>query len=120
MILLDNFYTIDSLNHQENEIIANITLDKNHSIFDGHFPDNPVTPGVVQLEIIKEILSRHYQRKMNMISLSNCKFLAILNPIEHPKVELKLSFKEEDGSVKVSGTISHADSQFLKVAAVYQ
>lgn len=120
MILLNNFYSIDSFESSENEIIARLNIDKHHSIFDGHFPSNPVTPGVVQLEIIKELLNHQFKRKMHLVSLSNCKFLAILNPIETPKIEVQITLKEEDGLIKISGTIRSEETQFLKVAAAYQ
>lgn len=120
MILLNSFYSIDSFESSENEIIARLHIDQHHSIFDGHFPNNPVTPGVVQLEIIKELLNHQFKRKMNLVSLSNCKFLAILNPTETPKIEVQLTLKEEDGVIKISGTIRSEETQFLKVAAVYQ
>ena len=120
MILLNSFYNINSFQTTDKEIIAGITINKDHSIFEGHFPNNPITPGVVQLEIVKELLGEKYQRKMNLVSLSNCKFLAILNPLETRIVEVQLTFNEEDGVIKISGTIRSEGTQFLKVAAVYQ
>ena len=53
MILRDTFYKINTLKFQENVLEAEISIDAKHAIYEGHFPNNPVTPGVVQLEMVK-------------------------------------------------------------------
>lgn len=120
MILLDNFYTISSIQLENDVLNATLKLNPAHSIFDGHFPENPVTPGVVQMEIIKELLATHFNRPISLVSMSNCKFLAILNPNETPTVDVIISIKEEDGNLKVNATITFEDKGYLKLAAVYR
>lgn len=120
MILQDNFYTISSIQLENDTLNATLKLNASHSIFEGHFPENPVTPGVVQMEIIKELLATHYNRPIALVSMSNCKFLAILNPTETPIVDVTISIKEEDGNLKVSATIAFEEKGYLKLAAVYK
>ncbi len=120
MILQDKFYTITSLNFENGLIEAAITIAANHEIFKGHFPGNPVTPGVVQLEIIKELLSTHFERVVHLKTLNTCKFLAILNPNETPNVSVKLSIlPNESDSIKISGQILADSTTFLKIQAEY-
>lgn len=120
MILQDKFYTITSLNHENGLIEAIINIDANHEIFKGHFPGNPVTPGVVQMEIIKELLSTHLKRTVHLKTLSTCKFLAILNPNETPNVNVKISIlPNETDSIKISGQILADSTTFFKLQAEY-
>lgn len=120
MILKDSFYNVQSLEVVDNNLEANIVIDPKHTIFDGHFPGNPITPGVVQMEIIKELLSVHFGKKANLKTMGNCKFLAILNPNETPQVSVKLSLTtQEDGSIKIAGQLATDKGACLKISAVY-
>jgi len=42
--ILTDFYTLQSYDKNEKSFVANIILNKDHEIFKGHFPGNPVTP----------------------------------------------------------------------------
>lgn len=120
MILHTSFYTIDSSTENENEFNATITIDPKHSIFEGHFPSNPVTPGVAQMEIIKELVSIHFKKGAQLTSMSSCKFLAILNPEETPTIDVKLNYKLENDLCKVTAQLESAGTIFTKLSAVYQ
>lgn len=119
MLLKDTFYQINSLAQEDNQLIAAITLNANAPIFEGHFPGNPITPGVAQLEIIKELLSTYYHREIQLKSISNCKYLAILNPVENPDVQIKLSVTEIENELKVNAVFATESTVFTKSAGVY-
>lgn len=119
MILKDKFYELKDLKKEGNQLLATIELNANDVIFEGHFPGNPVTPGVAQLEIIKEILSTHYERSISLKSISNCKYLAILNPVQNPTVVVSITINEVEGDLKVSAVFSAQETIFTKVAGVY-
>lgn len=120
MLLKDSFYTVIASEPTPEGLVAQLKINADHTIFEGHFPNNPVTPGVVQLEIIKELVSDFMGRKVDLQSLSNSKFLAILNPKETPIVNVKLTIVESEGLIKVSGQIiTTTEIGILKIAAVY-
>lgn len=120
MILKDKFYSINAINEENGNLQAMISIDPKHEIFAGHFPGNPVTPGVVQMEIIKELLSTHFKKPLRLKTMSNCKFLAILNPNETPNVLVKITMLSNDvESLKISGVISSDSITFLKIQAEY-
>ena len=120
MLLKDKFYTVSSLSEENGTIQSTISIDPNHEIFSGHFPGNPVTPGVVQMEIIKELLSIHFNRPLQLKSMNNCKFLAILNPNVTPNINVKLTLLPNDTeAVKISGLIFSESVTFLKIQAEY-
>ena len=107
MLLHNDFYAIAASSQDEGTYNFTVHLNPVHHIFDGHFPGNPVTPGVVQMEMVKELLSIALDKKMNLESMGTCKFLAILNPNETPDVEvaIKTSLSEE-GTTKVTASIT--------------
>ena len=77
-MLRNDFFKINSLDFNGNELISNISLDSEHAIFEGHFPGNPVTPGVVQMQIVKEILEVYFEKKLQLETMGRCKFLNVL------------------------------------------
>ena len=120
MILKDNFYTINELELVENKIHASIKIDSNHSIFEGHFPNNPITPGVVEMEIVKEIVFEGIQKTLKMSKMSNCKFLAILNPLTSSEVNVKIDVLEhENKRIRISAQILDQQTVYLKIGAEY-
>ena len=90
-MLQNNFYTLSSRNDNEKDTIsATVLIDKNHPIFKGHFPEKPVLPGVCLMQIIKDILEDKINKLVFLESISNLKFINIVNPFEHSELEINL------------------------------
>lgn len=120
MLFKDNFYKITASNTVEETSTFTIEIEKGHDIFKGHFPDNPVTPGVAQMEIVKELVSEAKDIDAKLVSMGNCKFLAILNPQENSVVDVVLKISEtEENQLKVSAVIKNEEKSFLKMSAFY-
>ncbi len=119
-MLLENFYTVNNLDIAESIATANITINKDHEIFKGHFPGNPVTPGVCMMQIIKELTEQVVSEKLFMQSSSNVKFMAIINPDVNPDLELTLTILEEDGLFKVKNVTKFEDTVALKLSTTFR
>ena len=120
MLFKDNFYTLHSTKEENDTFIFSIELNKDHSIFQGHFPGNPVTPGVVQMEIVKELVQLSQEKELRLISMPSCKFIAILNPEKNAFVEVELKFSStEDESIKMSAVIKDEQTTYLKMSGIY-
>lgn len=120
MLFKNNFYQILSSSQEDETYTFSIQLNADHAIFKGHFPGNPVTPGVVQIEMIKELTIEATGAKIGLKTMGNCKFLAILNPETdaHVDVILKISTGEEN-EVKVNAVIQNSSAIYLKMGATY-
>lgn len=112
--LLTDLYKLDDLTVVDTSATAKITINKDHIIFKGHFPDNPVMPGVCMMQIIKEITEKITDKKLFMQSASNIKFMAIINPFKTPKLELQLEIIETDEGYKVKNASKFEDTVALK------
>ncbi|RKS96875.1 3-hydroxyacyl-ACP dehydratase [Chryseobacterium defluvii] len=118
--ILTDFYTLQSYEKAENgNFIANIRLNKDHDIFKGHFPGNPVTPGVCMMQIVKELTEEFTGSQLFLKSASNVKFMAIINPVETPELKLQLDIHESEGEVKVKNTTSFGETIALKMSVNY-
>lgn len=117
--ILKNFYELKSHESENNIFRASITLNKDHEIFKGHFPGNPVTPGVCMMQIVKDLAEYFTGSKLFLKTASNVKFMAIINPFETPDLLLELDINEKDGELKVKNTTSFGETIALKLSVIY-
>ncbi len=121
-MILENFYTIENKSSDEDKVnyIFEIKINSKHDIFKGHFPGNPVMPGVCMMQIIKEISQSIVGQKLFMEKCSNVKFLALINPDTNPNLTLELKITNQDGKVKVRNTTKFDDTVALRLSAQYK
>lgn len=122
-MLLDSFYSIKlSGSTEPNSIKTTLNINKDHPIFNGHFPGTPVVPGVCMMQIMKELLEKEVHKSLQLSSAANIKFLSVINPIENPEVlvELKYAVGENDTYV-ADGSISFNNTACFKISkAIYK
>ena len=119
-MLLNDFFEILETNTSSEEVISKIKLNPNHKIFAGHFPNNPLTPGVVQIQIVKEILEKTYGKELQLMTMSRCKFLKILNPNEVPVITIFIKTSVEGNKIKADASGKNNENIFFKLTAIYQ
>lgn len=95
-MFVNSLYFITNTEVTPENIVSEIKINTDHAVFEGHFPNAPVTPGVVQLQIVKEILEAHLKRKLAMKTMRTCKFLEILNPRENANLRIHIKYKQSD------------------------
>ncbi|SEM78134.1 3-hydroxyacyl-ACP dehydratase [Chryseobacterium taichungense] len=119
--ILTDFYTLQSYEQTENgSFTAHISLNKDHDIFKGHFPGNPVTPGVCMMQIVKELSEEFTGLNLFLKSASNVKFMAIINPFETPDLTLQLDITQTEEEVKVKNITSFGETIALKMSVNYK
>ncbi|MFY7844172.1 3-hydroxyacyl-ACP dehydratase [Chryseobacterium gambrini] len=119
--ILTDFYTLQSYEKTENgSFTAQISLNKDHDIFKGHFPGNPVTPGVCMMQIVKELTEEFTGSSLFLKTASNVKFMAIINPFETPDLKIQLDITENEQDIKVKNTTSFGETIALKMSVNYQ
>lgn len=120
-MLLQGFYTLNKVDKlDDGEYEAFIHLNKDHDIFKGHFPGNPVTPGVCMVQILKEITSQIVDKKLVMKSSSNIKFMALINPEKTPDLKLSISIKTDvENEIQIKNTCYFDDTVALKMGIKY-
>ena len=121
-MLLKDFYKIISLEKkeaQQYEVV--ISINEKHEVFKGHFPGNPIMPGVCMMQIIKEITEQITESKLLMESLSNVKFMALINPEVSKELRLVLDVvTTDDDKIKVKNTTYFGETVALKLGSVYK
>ena len=73
-------------------------------VFAGHFPGNPILPGVFQLELTRMAAESVLKCPLTLREVSKAKFRLPISPAENIRVELKLT--EKDGAVQARASFS--------------
>jgi 3-hydroxyacyl-[acyl-carrier-protein] dehydratase len=118
-ILLNDFFEIISQEEEENMLNTTIKLSVNHQIFEGHFPDRPITPGVCLIQIVKEILMHKTQCSLLMVESSNIKFLNPVNPHENDTIMVSITYSFKSTHITVAVIIGNQTNTFCKFQALY-
>ena len=119
-MLIEGLYTVTNVDLEGQELKAQIHLNKDHDIFKGHFPGNPVMPGVCMLQIIKELTERVTSKNLFLEMSSNIKFMAIINPDTNPDLVLNISIAEEEDRVKIKNVSAFNETIALKLNATFK
>lgn len=115
--LLSHFYSeISSTFDPSNSSLfkVQIRLNAEHPIYKGHFEQVPITPGVCQTQIIKEILMEKFQVDLQLRESDSIKFLAMINPQINPELSIDFTIKKTESEFEANAVISHEKTVFTK------
>lgn len=118
-MLLKNFYSVVSTIQNESGYCTELKINKNHQLYKGHFPNRPVTPGVILMQLFKEEAERLTKQKLQLQKASNVKFTAVVDPNEEENLKLHSSLDVSGGVVTLKGTAEHKDCIALKINSVF-
>lgn len=111
---LDDLYYIKSSQTESvNKITVKVEINREHPIFTGHFPGNPILPGACTIQILKELIAEHLGRKVSLLKASNIKYLSFIDPDKIDLIDFNIELKEmENGNMSCNATINHGNTIF--------
>ena len=119
-MLLNNFFFVTEIENKTGVIKASLDINKSHPIFDGHFPNQPIVPGVCMLQIVKEILESTLSFSIQLKSADFIKFLKFINPNEISNINIELHYVEtDDKCLKVNAQLLDLESVYFKFKGVF-
>lgn len=119
-MLIEGLYTLLEYKANEDGLNAEVKLNKDHEVFEGHFPGNPVMPGVCMIQMIKELTEKHSGKDLFLSVASNVKFMAIINPEKNEIIHLNIAISEVDDLLKVKTVVSYEETIALKLSASFK
>jgi 3-hydroxyacyl-[acyl-carrier-protein] dehydratase len=111
-LIKDRILNIDS------NLSTEIKFDNNFIGFRGHFPENPILPGVVIINVMIRMLELFNNKKYVLSQIKQAKF------IEPVSAETKISFyvksdKSKDG-IRLNGKVLKSEKIISKISLVLQ
>jgi len=110
-MLIENLFNI--INKQkiaEGEFLINFNCNSKHIIFEGHFPTEPILPGVCMVQFVRESIEMLYNKKIKLISSKTVKFIHIIGPRIEQNLVLELKINYTDNNVYETRAIIKNDT----------
>lgn len=92
------WYKLEEMNRSEaNEISADIRVPSGSPWFDGHFPREPILPGVAQIGMVFDAIQKARNRDLKLSGVRRVRFKRIIRPDDRLKI-IAAPLKQEAGS----------------------
>jgi 3-hydroxyacyl-[acyl-carrier-protein] dehydratase len=111
-MLLHEFFHIHDLEAVEGKVKASLHINPSHPIFEGHFPGQPVVPGVTMMLMVRSLLETQLQ-PLRLVRADNVKFLSLINPQEISYVSTP------EGQWKVTARLFNEPIVYFKYAGLF-
>ena len=91
----------------------------NEPFFVGHFPGNPITPGVCIVQLVTELLEWMTGRRLELRRVVNVKFLHVLSPAERTSVQVLFRSVDFDGAqCRVKAVLKDGGLQLAQLSLI--
>lgn len=110
---------IESLSHQEGVIEVVFHLNAASAVFKGHFPGQPVLPGVIQMQLIRKVLQQELSTSLRLLNAPAAKFLSPIVPGPYPNFLLKISYAKVESEIHADAEIKSGNTVFMKLKSKY-
>lgn len=114
MLLENKFFRV--LNEQRGEGLSatyHVAILPDCNVYDGHFPGDPVCPGVCNMEMIKECASLLCGKELRYSGIKQCRLTAIATPEVCPEVDVEVSLTEKEDGYQLQGSIADAGQTYM-------
>ena len=92
------WYTLKEIKRSEkNEISADIRVPSDSPWFDGHFPGEPILPGVAQIGMVFDAIRKAHPPNLMISSVRRVRFKHIIRPDDQLKI-IAVPLKQETDS----------------------
>lgn len=100
----------------ESEYCISFNCNPDHKIFEGHFPGEPILPGVCMVQFVRESLENMINKKLKLKSSKTVKFVNIIDPRKHEELVLEIKANySESGFIEAKAAIKNENTQFFQM-----
>jgi 3-hydroxyacyl-[acyl-carrier-protein] dehydratase len=115
MLLENRFYKVISEEKNDGQGKYQLAILPDCDVYQGHFPGDPVCPGVCNIETIKECAMMLTGKQLRIKSIKQCRLTAIATPSVCPEVTITLSATPSaDNSYTVLATIADEKQSYME------
>ena len=110
-----DYYRITEAGRENNAFTFDIEINPDCKVFQGHFPGEPICPGVCNIQMLKECAEKALGKKMVLSGIKQCKLTTLMKPDTDRKAAVKLSFEDEDEPVRFTAELYNENKTFIKM-----
>jgi 3-hydroxyacyl-[acyl-carrier-protein] dehydratase len=114
--LSGNLYRIEEIIKQANLVKASVLLNSSHEVFRGHFPGNPILPGVFIIQILKDIAGNVSGKKLLLSKADSIKFLSFIKPESNDTLIFETTLSDtKDNIINFNCSVSSESTVFCRI-----
>jgi 3-hydroxyacyl-[acyl-carrier-protein] dehydratase len=117
-MLMNDFYSIEYMLREPNSASCKVAFNTQHDIFKGHFPSQPVVPGVCMMQMVKELLEQLVDKNLWMRDAGQVKFLQLITPDVQPVVNI--SWQQDGRALNVNASFKSDTSDLFKLTGNFE
>ncbi|MCP4345018.1 MAG: hypothetical protein GY795_05770 [Desulfobacterales bacterium] len=108
----------NKIEHRHGILNTEIKFDKKFIGFNGHFPGNPVLPGVVMIKVMIRMYEMHQKKEYILLQIKQAKFIS---PVSADTI-ISFSVKPDtdQNGIKLSGKILKSENVIAKISLALQ
>lgn len=115
MLLQDKFYKVNGVEKtDEQNAVFHCTLLADCDVYRGHFPDNPVSPGVCNIEMIKECAMMLTGQRLVIKGIKQCRLTAVASPTVCPEVDVTVAVTPVEGGYSIVASIADSNQSYME------
>lgn len=113
---MQDFFTIRDKSANENGATYTVDINKEHRVFEGHFPGNPVLPGVISMLMVRRCAEEMLGIESHFCNIKDIKYLQPIIPDGRPltvnvscaekTVTADIASADGEGLMKMKGTLA--------------
>ena len=112
-MLIPDYYTILNRRSEDDAEVFDIALRSDSKVYEGHFPGTPVSPGVCNIQLLKECAEAAVGRPLLLNYVRQCRLTTLVTPQQFPKVEARISTEPMEGGIKLHATLGQGSDIYL-------
>jgi 3-hydroxyacyl-[acyl-carrier-protein] dehydratase len=120
MMLKDDFFRILNVDKFSDKTEYSVQLNSEHSVYQNHFPENPVTPGVCIIQTVKELVAETLACPLFLQKVVRVRYFKAINPLAHAVINISLNVSEKEGAYSVSATVFSEDVIFSQLSLCFR
>ncbi|MCD8282640.1 MAG: beta-hydroxyacyl-ACP dehydratase [Prevotella sp.] len=110
-----NYFRILNVYCNERYGIFNIALLPECEIYNGHFPGNPVSPGVCNILTIKELAESMTERELFVKSIRRCRFTSVITPALCPELNIEIHLSDTAGGYDITAKVYDKERTYMEL-----
>ena len=115
MRLKDNYYQIAAIHMGNGQGTFHLLLNPDCDVYQGHFPGNPVCPGVFHIGMLKDCVRILTGRKVFVSSIKQCRLTSVATPAACPELKLTVSLQPtEGGGYDVAASLEDEERTYME------
>lgn len=112
-MLLPDYYTILSRTTKENLEVFEVALLPDCKVYRGHFPEKAVSPGVCNIELLKECAEQVAGKELLLQEIKSCRLTTLVTPQTHPFVEARIALSKDGEQYMLNASLGKGEDSYL-------